>query len=302
MRRIAMILLLLVMAAGCHAQAPAGPQLDPMVAKQVRALYKLPAFVDVTVAGRQPSKDFPGFTQLAVKLSYGGTEQTRDLLLSADGKSLYTVVRMDMTRDPQAEMMSKIDLAGRPVRGNKDAKVTVVVYDDFQCPYCSRIHKTLNDLLKSYGDRIKIVYKDFPLREIHPWAERAAVDSGCLAAQSPGAYWDFADYVHANPEVIRGDKRPVEGQRAEVDRITTDIGKRHAVNEAALKSCLDAQSTTALKASMSEAESLGVEATPALVINGSKMDGALGEEELRLILDRELQNAGVGAPKAAPGQ
>ena len=97
-----------------------------------------------------------------VKLSYGGQTQTRELLLSKDGKTLLSVMKMDLTRDPQAEMMAKIDLQGRPVRGNKDAKVTVVVYDDFQCPYCSRMHQTLNEVLKSYGDRIKVVYKDYP--------------------------------------------------------------------------------------------------------------------------------------------
>ncbi len=89
-----------------------------------------------------------------VTLSYRGQTQTRELLLSKDGKTLLSMVKMDLTRDPQADVMAKIDLTGRPVRGNKDAKVTVVVYDDFQCPYCSRMHQTLNDVLKSYGDRI----------------------------------------------------------------------------------------------------------------------------------------------------
>ncbi len=128
--------------------------------------------------------------------------------------------------------MAKIDLNGRPVRGNKDAKVTVVVYDDFQCPYCSRLHQTLNDVLKTYGDQIKVVYKDFPLLEIHPWAERAAIDSGCLAKQSAGAYWDFADYVHANGHQIQGEKRPVDAQLSELDRITMDVGKRHSADVA----------------------------------------------------------------------
>ena len=126
-----------------------------------------------------------------VKFSYGEQTQTREFLLSKDGKTLISVMKMDLTRDPQAEMMAKIDLKGRPVRGNKDAKVTVVVYDDFQCPYCSRMHQTLNDVLKSYGDRIKVVYKDFPLMEIHPWAERAAIDSDCLAKQSADALLGF---------------------------------------------------------------------------------------------------------------
>ena len=191
---------------------------------------------------RKPSTEFAGYDKLSVKLSYGAQSQTRELLLSKDGKTLFSVVKMDLTRDPLAEAMAKMDLKGRPVRGNKDAKVTVVVYDDFQCPYCSRMHQTLNEVLKSYGDRIKVVYKDFPLVEIHPWAQQAAIDSGCLAKQSEGAYWDFADYVHANGRQIQGDKRPVDVQRAEVDKITLEMGKRHSADAAALESCVKAQS------------------------------------------------------------
>jgi len=300
MRRLCLFVMLL--AVGCRAQSPATPELDRKIEKQVRATFNLPPLVDVAVGARRPSPDFPGYTLVTVKLSYGGKSQNRDLLLSSDGKTLFSMMKMDLTRDPQAENMAKIDLKGRPVRGNHDAKVTVVVYDDFECPYCSRMHTALIDVLHSYGDRIKVVYKDFPLVEIHPWSERAAIDSGCLAGMSDGAYWDFADFVHANPQVISGDKRPIEGQRAEVDRITIDIGKRHGVDAAALQSCVAAQASTGLKASIQEAEELGVEATPVLFINGTKLDGFIPEEELRTILNKELQSAGVDLPKVAPGQ
>jgi protein-disulfide isomerase len=181
----------------------------------------------------------------------------------------------------------------------------VVVYDDFECPYCSRMHQTLTEVLKSYGDRIKVVYKDFPLVEIHPWAERAAIDSGCLAKQSDVAYWDFADYVHANGRQIQGEKRPVDAQLAEVDKITLEAGKRHSTDAAALESCVKAQSATDLKASLKEAGTLGVESTPAVFVDGMKMDGAVPADELKLVLDKELKNVGVEAPaKAAitPGQ
>jgi protein-disulfide isomerase len=234
-----------------------------------------------------------------VKISYKGQIQTRELLLSKDGKTLISVVKMDMTRDPLAEVMAKIDMNGRPVRGNKNAKVTVVVYDDFECPYCSRMHQTLINVLKSYGDRIKVVYKDYPLIQIHPWSERAAIDSGCLAKESDGAYWDFADYVHANPQVIKGEQRQVSGQLAEVDRITMDMGMRHSVNPVSLKKCVDEQSKTDMNASIKEAEGLGVEATPAVFVDGMKMDGAIPDEEFRMVLDKELKSLGVEGPTKA---
>ncbi len=300
MRRLFLCVLLL--AIGCRAQSPSGAELDRKIERQVRVTFGVPAYVDINVGERTPSKEFAGYDHLVVKFSYQGQTQQRELLLSKDGKTLVSVVKMDLTRDPLAETMAKIDLKGRPVRGNKDAKVTVVVYDDFQCPYCSRMHQTLNDVLKSYGDRIKVVYKDYPLIEIHPYAERAAIDSDCLAKQSADGYWDFADYVHANGRQIQGNKRPVDEQLAEIDQITMDAGKRHSVNSAALESCVKAQSKTDLKASLSEAATLGVEATPAIFINGMKLEGAVPEDELKAALDKELKEAGVEAPaKAALG-
>ncbi len=117
----------------------------------------------------------------------------------------------------------------------------------------------------------------------------------------PKAYWDFADYVHANGRQIQGNKRPVDEQLAEIDQITMDAGKRHSANAAALESCVKAQSKTDLKASQDEAASLGVEATPAIFINGMKMDGAVPEDQFRLALDKELKSVGVEPPaKPAP--
>jgi protein-disulfide isomerase len=299
MRRLFLCVLLL--AVGCRAQNPDGAELDRKIERQVRATFGVPPYVDLNVGARTPSVDFPGYDHLTVKFSYEGQSQSRELMLSKDGKTLISVVKMDLTHDPLAELMAKIDLTGRPVRGNKDAKVTVVVYDDFQCPYCSRMHQTLNDVLKSYGDRIKLVYKDYPLLEIHPYAERAAIDSGCLAKQGGAAYWDFADYVHANPRQIQGDKRPVDAQLAEVDRITMEVGKRHSADATALESCVKAQSQSDLKASLKEAASIGVEGTPAIFIDGMKLEGAVPEDQFKSALDKELKNKGVEAPaKPAP--
>ncbi len=297
MRRLFLCVVLL--AVGCRAQSPASPELARSIEKHVLNSFNLPPYVGVTVVERKPSDQFAGYDKLTVLLSAGEQSQTQEFLLSKDSKTLISMKKMDLTGDPQAELMAKIDLQGRPVRGNKDAKVTVVVYDDFQCPYCSRMHETLVNVLKTYGDRIKVVYKDFPLKEIHPWAERAAIDSECLAKVDGNAYWDFADTVHANGREIQGDHSPVSAQQAAVDRIALDAGKRHSVDAAALDSCVKAQSKTDLDASVKEAEGLGVESTPEVIVDGMKMDGAVPEQELRAVLDKELKYAGQEAPVKA---
>src|ERR1051326_8909216 len=108
----------------------------------------------------------------------------------------------------------------RTVRGTKNAKVVAVNYDDFECPYCSRMHQTLfPQLLKEYGDKIEFVYKDFPLSEIHPWAMHAAVNANCLASQNNDAYWDFADYMHNN-------QREINSLRSEERRVGKECRSR----------------------------------------------------------------------------
>ena len=313
MRRLFLCVLLL--AVGCRAQGPMSPALERSIDKQVHATFSLPPYVDVKVGERKPSEEFPGFDKLVVLLSLGEQVQKRELLLSKDGKALYSLTKMDLTRDPQAELMAKMDLKGRPVRGNKDAKVTVVVYDDFQCPYCSRMHQTVLDALKSYGDKIKVVYKDFPLTQIHPWAERAAIDSGCLAKQNGDAYWDFADYVHANGRQIQGERRPVSEQQAEVDRITLEMGKKHSADQAALQSCVKAQSKTELAASQADLREivLGIRPEHLHLANGSgplagevMLVEELGADALlhvRLAEDHNLVVARTeGRKPPAPGQ
>ena len=119
-------------------------------------------------------------------MSREGKTQKAEFLLSKDGKTLVRFTKIDLTKDHLRGDDGEDHPDGRPVRGNPDAKVTVVNFDDFECPFCARMHTTLmSDIFPEYKDKIKIVYKDFPLVQIHPWAQRAANDANCLAAQSP---------------------------------------------------------------------------------------------------------------------
>jgi protein-disulfide isomerase len=200
--------------------------------------------------------------------------------------------KFDLTSDPYAEIMKRIDVNGRPVRGNKDAKVTIVNYDDFQCPFCSRMHETLfPGLFKEYGDRVRFIYKDYPLEEIHPWAVHAAVNANCLGAQNNDAYWDYADYLHGNQGSIKAKGR--DGWNAELDKLATLQAQKHDLDVAKLQACVKAQDDKAVRASMHEGDVVGVEATPTMFVNGQKLDGAVPEDEIRLALNQALKDAGV---------
>jgi protein-disulfide isomerase len=271
------------------------PEVARRIEQQVRIFYTIPARVKV-ILGPVKSSEFPNYDALTITFDAGEKKQTYDFLLAKDGKTLLRMTKLDLSKDPFAEIMKKIDVGGRPTRGNSKAKVVAVNYDDFECPFCSRMHQTLfPDLLKEYGDRVLFIYKDFPLAEIHPWATHAAVNANCLAAQNQDAYWDFADYIHANQKEVNSEKSH-DGQFATLDRMTIEQGQKHNLDRTKLQACVKAQQDDKVKTSVHEGEALGVEATPTMFVNGEQVDGALSLSELRAVLDRALVQAGETPP------
>jgi len=295
-------LVLLLVCLGCSAQpAPsAAPDAARTVERQVRAYYSIPPDVKVGVGTPRPS-DFTDFDVVTITIDNGEKKQDVEFYLSKDHKRLARAM-FDLTKDPYAELMKKIDVAGRPARGAKDAKVVAVNYDDFECPFCSRMHAALFPTLwKEYGDRVLFIYKDYPLEEIHPWAIHAAVNANCLAAQNADAYWDFADYIHGNQKDVNGEKGR-DAQNSALDKIATQQGQKHSLDASKLQACIKAQDDKAVRASMREGDAIGVSATPVMFVNGRKVDGAVPIDDLRQVLDSALRDAGLAPPehKQAP--
>jgi protein-disulfide isomerase len=291
--------LLLVVCLGCVAQS-ASPELTQKIERQIRAYYKIPPQVKLLIGPPTNSTDFPNFESVPVSVDTGGKKQELTFLVSKDHSSMLRMTKFDLNKDPFADALSKIDPSGRPTRGAKASKVVLVNFDDLECPYCSRMHQTLfPEILKEYGDRVTFVYKDFPLVEIHPWAMHAAVDANCLAAQNGDAYWDFADYIHANQHEVSSEKTP-NARFDALDKLTLQQGQKHNLDATKLQACVKAQDESAVKASIKQGESVGVEATPSLFINGEEITGgALSVSEVRAALDRALKDAGQSAPDHA---
>jgi len=286
--------LILLVCLGCAAQS-APPELAANVERHVRAYYQVPPQVQLQISPTRAS-DFPNYDALTVTFLQGESKKTYDFLVSKDTKTLIRLTKLDLSKDPYADTISKMDLKDRPTRGNPNAKVVAVNYDDFQCPYCSMLHRTLfPQILAEYGDRVLFVYKDFPLEEIHPWSKHASNDANCLFAQKNEAFWDFADFIHANQHLVSGEKTQ-DAQFARVDMIAMQQGEKEHLDSAKLLTCLRAQNDDAVKLAAREAGNLGIESTPTLYVNGMKLDGAAPVEQLRAILDRALKDAGVPPP------
>src|ERR1700678_1281292 len=246
------LLLLLTICLGCAAQTVA-PDLAQKIERQVRSYYKVPPDLKILVGPAAPNTDFPNFETATVTIDNGERKQDLNFLLSKDHNTLIRINKFDLKKDPYAETMSKIDTTGRPTRGAKASKVVVVNFDDFECPWCSRMHQTLfPEILKEYGDRVTFIYKDYPVVQTHPWAMHAAVDANCLAAQNNDAYWDFADTIHASQREVKSENTSAD-RLAAVDRITSLQAEKHHLDEIKLRACVKAQDETSVKASMKEA-------------------------------------------------
>jgi protein-disulfide isomerase len=282
---------------GCSKQRSITADLDRRVEKQLRAFYNLRPDVKVSLKPLRPS-EFPNYDTLIITLESSSRKQDYEFLLSKDQKTLVRFAKLDLSNARNANVAKAIDLRGRPVRGKKNAKVVVVVWNDFECPFCSQMHRALfGDVLKKYGDRVAFVYKDFPLDEIHPWAVHAAVDANCLGAQSADAYWAFADRIDTSQAVVNSEHEH-DGQFAVLDRFALLEAKNHKLDITDVESCIASQKDDRVRASISEGLALGVEATPTLFVNGYKVEGIRSVAELELMLDKALDQSGTPPPAA----
>jgi protein-disulfide isomerase len=302
--RLLAVLLALCLTAGCKAQAPVSEakgqtDLNRRIEVLVRARFQLTPDIDVTLGARKPST-ISGYETLPVTLSRDSHSQTVEFLLSTDGKTLARLDKLDLANDP----IFGIKIEGRPVRGNPNAKVTIVSFDDMECPFCGRMHQALfPSTLNRYKNQIRIIYKDFPLLEIHPWAMHAAVDASCLNAQSNDAYWNFVDYLHAHGDEVSGPDRDEHKSWAALDRIVRQQSATAKLDSTKLNACLAAQDETTVRASLKEAVGLGLEGAPALFINGERINGALPESLIWKAIDRALLSVGeVPPPPASPAK
>ncbi len=279
---------------GCRAQSPPTTSVDRRIEVLVRSQFNVPSDYDVSFGGRTKS-DVPGYENLPITFSHNGKQTTVVFLISSDGNTLARLEKFDLSKDPQ----SIYSLDKRPVRGNANARVTVVNYDDLECPYCARMHESLfPTTLDHYKGLVRFVYKDYPLTEIHPWAMHASVDANCLADQNNAAYWDFVDYAHSHGHEINGSGQDVGKSFAVLDQAARDAGKRAAVNPDRLNACIARQDESAIRASLREGEKLGIEGTPQVFVDGERIAaGARPTSDIWDAIDRALKAEGITPPE-----
>ena len=170
----------------------------------------------------------------------------------------------------------QIDLSpDDPAQGSTSAPVTLVEYSDFQCPFCAQVMPTLKRVQQTYGDEVRVVWKNFPLTAIHPQAFGAAQAGRC--AQEQGKFWELHDRLFANQQTLQPGALKTHAAAVGLDAGIFD-------------ECLDSgKHAGAVQAQMDAATALGVISTPTVFINGRLVSGAQPYEAFAKIVDEELE-------------
>ena len=280
MRVSAMLALGAVLVAG--SLAAAADNTDQLI-KYYRKKANVPPAQKVSVTGLKDSTAIKGAKEGTLEVGDGPAAQKIAFTMSPDGKYAVFAATEDVTADPSKAIMDKISLKGEPFKGPANAKVTIVEYSDFQCPFCSKGYNTIEkQVLTEYKDKVKFYYKHFPLA-FHKWAESGAVAVECAKAQKPDAYWKLYSYLFENQGTITPEN---------LKEKSTEVLKDTGVDQAKWNDCFDnKKSLDKVKAQMAEGSAVGVRGTPGFIINGRVVSGAQPFENFKNIIDDELASA-----------
>lgn len=168
-----------------------------------------------------------------------------------------------------------LNIEGAPIRGDKNAPITIVEFTDFHCPFCKRVQPTLLELLDKYKGKVRLVFKDLPLDSLHPQARKVSEAAAC--ANDQDKFWQFHDKIFeggpdSSPEYMR--------------KLATDAG----LDVAAFETCMQTGKHQArVQSDVELGSSLGINGTPAFFINGRSLSGAQPLEAFVKVIEEELQ-------------
>ncbi len=179
--------------------------------------------------------------------------------------------------------------ADRPAKGSPNAVVTIVEYSDFQCPYCKKGAETMDEVVKAYGDKVRLVFKHLPLEGKHPNARRGSEYFEAIAMQDAGKAFDFKKNVFASQNDTYGSDKEAEKF---YQKVAKDVGADMAKLSADLKGKADTIKKR-IDADMAEAQKNGIEGTPGFLINGVTLKGAYPFPEFKKIIDEWIKRKGA---------
>lgn len=231
---------------------------------------------------------FEGYYRIVAHLTMGAQKADRVYYVTPDGQHLIAGSLWDVSKSPFADTLAHLPTNG-PSFGPANAKVNIVVFSDFECPYCREFAKTIRDNLpKKYPNDVRVIFEDFPIDSIHKWARAAAEAAHCVATQKPEAFWAFHDWMFEHQQEVNP---------ANVREKALDIGKSQNLDLTKLGSCIDTHATAAqVERNVELGRALQIQQTPTVFVNGRTIPGAVSWSALDTVIQMELNR-----PKDIPG-
>lgn len=231
----------------------------------LRNIYAFGPDVRLTI-GPLKETGVEGLLETNIGVVIGENKEEVKFYVSKDGKFLFRGDLSDMTKDPLAETRAKIQMTDSPALGDPKAPVTLVEYSDFECPVCRSLHDVVRSILPNYAGKVRVVFKDFPIEQIHPWARAAAIAGRCAYQQEPQSFWKIYDLIYDNQEIISA---------ANAWTKMTDYAAQSGLNAETFKSCMASpEPGAAVDANRANGQQVEVTSTPTVFVNGRRMVGA----------------------------
>jgi len=236
---------------------------EARIEQYLRNLYAWGPTFDVKAGPSKPSP-IPDLLEVPVTVSMGGQSNTAIVYASQTGSFLLRGDLTDMSADPFADIRSKLHVGKSPSIGPENSKVTLYEFADFECPSCRQLDLILREFLPQHPE-VRLVFKHFPLTNIHPWAMTAAIASQCAYQQDPGAFWKIHDAIFDAQDVI---------SPSNVWDKMQDLAKQQSLDAESFKTCMSNPETEAqVKETIEEGHTLAITATPTTFINGRQVIG-----------------------------
>jgi protein-disulfide isomerase len=243
--------------------APASGSIEKHVEDFLRKWYAWGPEFQLKIGPVKPSPAGDLY-EVPVEVTAQGGSDTAIVYVTKDGHYMFRGDLQDLTGDPLGDTMRKLNLQGAASKGPADAKVVLVEFGDLECPSCRQLDYVLRSVLPKYP-QVRLVFKDFPLETIHPWAMSAAITGRCVLAQSSDAFWKFHDSVYDSQDLISPENAYTK---------LTEFAVQAGANEDKLKPCVaDPKTQEAVRQSMAEGHALDVTSTPTTFVDGRRMVG-----------------------------
>lgn len=273
---------LLVNARFLVAQGPTTPAVRDKIISYVRERFNIPASVKITMTDLRASA-YPDFLETTMTLEDGKEKRSQPLFVSKNMHYLIEGSIFNLGGDPREDIVRLISLQDQPAQGPASAPVTLVEYSDLQCPVCAQMQEKLeNDIVPKYGDKLRVVFKEFPLVGIHDWALTGAIAAQCVYQIDPSKYVAYRSAVYKNQESLSADH---------ARDILLHVGAEVGVDNMKLAACIDSKdSLSRVEANMHEGDALGIASTPTSFINGRILVGAPVSTDFDKLIDEGLHD------------